>query len=297
MQRSNHVTERLELAYAGLSPRLQQAARYMLDAPDEVAFHSLRQLAARAGVHPSTLVRLARQLDYPGYAEFRAGFQERLARGSGNLTARAHQLRDRGEEPGDVLMQDLQAAAEANLRQTFAGVAPRDLEAAADRLARARRVYVVGLRKCYPVAHFIHYCCRMFREDVRLISGQAGTLADELRDIGDSDTVIAISFHPYTRETVLAVEAAVTRGASVLAVTDSVVSPIAAPAVQTMLVANDGPTFFRSITAAMALGEAIVAFLLARGGDRSMRNLRDMERQLDRFAAYWEDGAVRRARA
>jgi len=297
MRRNNHVTERLEGAYAGLSPRLQQAARYMLDAPDEVAFHSLRQLAGRAGVHPSTLVRLARQLGYPGYADFRAGFQARLSQGADSLTLRAHQLRDRGGEPGEALLQDLQAAAESNLRQTFAAVRAAELETLADHIVEARRVYVVGLRKCYPVAHFIHYCFRMVREDVRLVSGHAGTLADELRDIGGDDVLVAISYAPYTRDTVRAAELAVARDARLVALTDSVVSPIAAAAAHAYVVANAGPTFFRSIAAAMALGEAIVAFVLARGGDASLRNLRGMERQLDRFATYWEEGNVRKVRA
>jgi DNA-binding MurR/RpiR family transcriptional regulator len=297
MREGDRVNNRLREAYPGLSPRLQKAARFVLDAPDEVAFNSLRQLAGKADVHPSTLVRLAKHLGYPGYSEFRAGFQSRLRERPASLSARAHRLRDRGREPGTLLFEELLASAGDNVRQSFAATTPEVLAEVADRLAGARDIYVVGMRKCYPVAYFIHYSCRMFRHGMHLVTGTAGTLADELRDISADDAMIAIGFDPYTRETVRAAEDAAARGAMVVAITDSVVSPLSAAARHTFVVANGGPTFFRSIAAAMALGEAIVAFLLSRGGDRSLEILRDMEGQLDRFEAYWEDGSSRRVRA
>lgn len=292
------VIERLEKDYAGFSPRLRVAARYVLDAPDDVALHSMRAVAARADVHPSTLLRLAKQLGFCGYGEFRGVYQQRLRRRPPTLTARAHRLRRRGQgAPGEELYHELLAAGGRNVRQTFEATNWEELSAAAERIANARRIFVVGMRKCFPIAYFIHYCCRMVREDVRLVSGIAGTLADELRDLEPSDVMIAISYDPYTREVVLATQDAAERGAHVIAITDSSVSAIAVVANQVFLVANAGPTFFRSIASAMALAEALIAFLLARDDDRSARYLRATERQLDHYRAYWDEAPNRRVRA
>ena len=77
------VKQRLEDAFPGLSPQLRQAARFVLDRPEDVALHSMRQLASRAGVHPSTMVRLARAPDYPGYIDAFDNYWQSAPAGAG----------------------------------------------------------------------------------------------------------------------------------------------------------------------------------------------------------------------
>lgn len=289
---------RLERDYDDLSPKLRMAARFVLDAPDDVAFASVRDAAARAGVHPSTLVRLAKNLGFLGYGEFRAVVQQRLRRPQTSMTARAHRLRERvAREPGQALFHDLMESGARNLNDSFAATSAAQLERAASRLAKARRIYVVGMRKCFPVAYYIHYACRMFRDNVQLVTGYAGTLADELRDVGPQDALVAISYDPYTQQTVTAVEDAAAHGATVIALTDSPVSPLARVAAESFLIANASPSFFRSIAPAMALAESIVAALLAQGGADSLETLRGTEQQLQRFSAYWQESSIKGAGA
>ncbi len=290
------VTERIESAFPRLSPRLMRAARHVLDAPDDVALNSMRTVAAHAGVHPSAMVRLAKRLAFSGYAEFREPFREHLRTQPTRYASRARHLQARGvAEPSEILFDEIVAAGADNIRNTFASVGPDELEEVVDTLAAARRVYVVGMRKCYPVAFYFHYACRMFRGDVVLLNGWAATMGDELRDLGPKDVLLAISFEPYTRETVTAVGHAARVGARVVAVTDSPVSPLASAARHALLVANASPSFFRSLVGAMALAEALVAFLVARGGDDAVAALGEAERQLRAMGAYWQDGAVAEA--
>lgn len=294
MTESFAVTDQLERAFAELSPKLQQAARYILDAPDDVALSSVRDVAARAGVHPATLVRLAQQLGFSGYVEFRDGLRQRLRRAPASLTARAHRVQSEGAAgTDDDLLTELAAAGRRNLQLTFDGASAADIRAVADALNAARRVYVIGLRKCFPVAYFLHYCLRLLRTDVRLITDLAGTLVDELQDIGPADALVAISYDPYTRATVQAAAVARESGAAVIAITDSRVSPLAHGARRTLVVANAAPTMFRSITAAMALAESIVAFALARGGEDGVANLGRMEAKLHSMGVYWQEDAMR----
>ena len=64
--------------YPMLSPKLQQAAQHVLRRPDDVALMSMRGLAAEAGVHPSTMIRLAHAFGFPGHGDFREPFQQCL---------------------------------------------------------------------------------------------------------------------------------------------------------------------------------------------------------------------------
>jgi len=290
------VKRRLEDAFPGLSPQLRQAARFVLDQPDDVALSSMRQLASRAGVHPSTMVRLAQALDYEGYADFREPFRERLRDGRGRYIDRARHLQARGRNAESAaLVDDLLAADLANLEQSFAAADVDRLTDCARALAAARRVYVVGLRSCYPIAFYFHYAWRMFEDKAVLLDGQGGTFADALRELGGDDAMLAISFLPYTRETVQAVAHARDHGATIVAITDSPVSPLARRADFPLIVATAGPSLFHSIVPGMAISQGLIALLLARGGDEALGTLAGSERQLERFHAYWDDSRARSA--
>ena len=65
-------------AYPKLSRQLKKCAAYILEHPSEVATLSMRQLAARAGVPPSTMNRLAKALGFNTYDEFRALFRDSI---------------------------------------------------------------------------------------------------------------------------------------------------------------------------------------------------------------------------
>lgn len=288
------VTSRIEAIYPDLSRQLQHAARFVLDRPDDVALNSMRQAAALAGVHPSTMVRLARRLGWSSYIDFKRPFRQRLRQQPANYVARARHLQ-RGMSEAADLLQEIRGADVANIRDTFDGIGPDHLAACGQLLAGARRIYVAGLRHCYPVAFFFQYACRMFRDNVVLLDDRGGTFADDLRDLTAEDVLLAISFTPYTRNTVNALRYAAGRRATVIALTDSAVSPLAREADRTLVVANASPSFFQSLVGAMAVAQALVALLVAHGGDQAIDLLEETTRQLTSFDAYWPDTPGRRA--
>jgi DNA-binding MurR/RpiR family transcriptional regulator len=289
---TSSLTARLEEVFPSLSPQLRLAARYVLDAPDDIGLNSMRTVAAHAGVHPSTFVRLARELDFSGYAQFREPFRQRLRTHGDRYSDRARNLQARkikgdASETGSLLQEVLQTG-DLNLQNTLSATSAEELSDLAVLLDSARRIYIVGMRKCYPVAYYLHYAFRMFQDNVVLVNGVAATVADDLRNLQKDDVLIAIGFDAYTRGTVRATRYAASVGASVVAITDSPVSPLAEGARQTFVVANDSPSFFRSLASAMALAEAIVAYLVAEGGDAAVEHLTRTERHLEEFGTYWE---------
>ena len=300
MNATSELTTRLEQVFQSLSPQLRLAARYVLDAPDDVALNSMRTVATHAGVKPSTLVRLARELNFSGYAEFREPFRQRLRTHGERYVDRARNLQARSsspdKRPDGNLLQDVLYNGNQNLQNTFSATSDAELSELAILLEGARRIYVVGMRKCYPVAYYLHYAFRMFQENVVLANGVAATVADDLRGLQEGDVLIAIGFDAYTRGTVRAAQHAITAGADVVAITDSTLSPLALGARQTFVVANDSPSFFRSLAAAMALAETIVAYLVAQIGEPAVERLRQTEDHLEAFGTYWNsDDSLTRA--
>ncbi len=297
MQDLAAVIERIEAAFAGLSPRLRQAARYVLDQPDDVALNSMRSVAARARVHPSTMVRLARALALPGYGALREPFRQHLL-GERRYAARARGLLARGAPPETAaLLREVAALDMGNVERTFEGVASADFAAAVEALHGARRIFVVGLRKCFPVAYYFHYAHHMFRDNAILVGTRGGLLTDELRAAGRNDAMLAISFSRYTRDTVKATRHGAAHGVCVVAITDSRVSPLAADATHVLIAEKASPSFFGSLVGALSLAQALIAALVARGGAEAIAALGDTERHLDAFDTYWEGAPGRAAGA
>lgn len=290
------LTSEITEQFPRLSPQLQRAARHVLDRPDDVALMSMRALAAKAGVHPSTMVRLARAFDYGSFNAFREPFQRRIRSHPPAFLARARDLQARSGAKAPALVDDVLAAGLGNLTRTFEVNGPEKFIACANALSQGRRVFLVGLRSCYPVAFYFDYVYGMFRANGVLLDAGGGAFADDLRSFGAEDAMFAVSVEPYTHETVLAVEYARDHGGTTVAMTDSLVSPLIRHADHALVVDKESPSFFHSVAPAMAAVEALVALMVAGGGEDALEAIAESERQLEIFDAYWTRPAARRRR-
>lgn len=281
------ISKAITDGYPGLSPQLKLAARHVLDRPDDVALMSMRALAAAAGVHPTTMVRLARRFEFDSFNDFRNLFQKRLRGHPSDYARRARDLQSRADGPAD-LVGEVMAKALGNLRASFEINGAERFAAAATQILAGKRVFVAGLRSCYPVAFYFHYVYRVFRDNGVLLHGQGGTFTDELRAFTSDDVLVAVSFEPYAKETVLAADYARSLGGASVVITDSLVSPLARNASQVLLIENESPSFFHSVAPAMSAMETLVALMVAQGGDKALKAIRESEEQLSRFDAYWQ---------
>lgn len=275
---------RILMQLPDLSAELRKAARFLLDHPDDVALVSMRVLAARSGVTPTTFVRLARRLGFDDWATLRRPFENRLRGGSTPFAAKADALVQRG--PQAIFVESLKTAA-ANL--AAAGNEGAVVAKACSLLERAERIRVAGFRSCRAPAHTLVYLCRMFCRDVALLGGDGGALEAELATIGKADAVVVIGFTPYSRELGPVVEAARRRRAQIVAIADSMAAPIVRHADVTLRFSTESPSFFPSIAAAVAIVEALAATMLARKGAAAAARVRDTEADLRALGAYLPD--------
>lgn len=282
------LIEALTKAYPRLSPQLKQAARRVLDAPEEVAIKSMRGLATDAGVPPSTMVRLAKAAGFAGYDEFRRVFQEALRGAGHDLVSRAEWLQRLPEGGrGSQVVAGMAGAVLGNLEATFRGTEAATLEAAALVLRGARRVYIVGVGGMHPIAAYLHYIARMALPDVRLAAPLMATMIDELTDIGPEDAAVVLSVDPYAVESVRTAEFATSRNAAVIVVTDSRASPVAPYGRVLLLVPTATPQFFPSQAATIAVLETVVAMVVSGGDRRVLERIDRVDRHRRQQGIYW----------
>jgi DNA-binding MurR/RpiR family transcriptional regulator len=270
-----------------LPPQLKEAARWVIDHPADVALLTMREQARRAGIPPATLTRLAQRFKLTGYDEIREIYAEAVRRRPESYRGRAEELLQRRDSEGDeALIQDIFSVLGRHLQELSAPLAIKRFKAAADIIVRSKRVFCLGLRSTFSVAYSFHYARSLFGAASVLLDGPGGIATDTLRTIGPADVLLAISVKPYTRQTLQAVRYAGKRGAQVIAVTDSEVSPLVSLAKQTLIIRTETPSFFHTMAPAFAAIECLTALVAARRGTQTLKSLAASEEQLEAFDTY-----------
>jgi DNA-binding MurR/RpiR family transcriptional regulator len=277
----------LKAGFDDLSPQLKAAARWVIDHPDDVALLTAREQARRASVTPATLTRLAQHFGLSGYEHVRRLHAEDVRRHPRSYQGRAEELLHRRDTEGDAaLVQDIFASLTHHLQALTAPAAVERFTAAAERIAGAQRVFCFGARSAFSVAHIFHYLRSLFGDASILVEAPGGTGIDALRGIGAKDVLLAVTMSPYARETAKAARYAAGRGAAVIAITDSEVSPVASFATETLIVHTETPSFFDTMSPAFAAMECLAALVAARRGERALAALAASEEQLASFDTY-----------
>ena len=254
--------------YDDLSDRLQRIARHILDEPNDLAFETLAVAAKRSTVQPSTIVRFAQAFGFSGASPMQRLVREGLLREDRSLGYAERIRQHRYSVSGDVEgpRQLLSEFVEGNilaLQNLNHALGPRELSKAIDLLERAGTVFVAGFRRSFPVATYLAYLLAQTDKRTVLVDGLAGLQMQQIRALDANDVIVAISFAPYSAETVGLVETA--KGhCPVIAITDSVIGPIAKDASLVLQVRESEVRGFRSLAASMCLAQSLAIGLAAR---------------------------------
>ena len=280
--------DRLTWAYPKLSPQLKRCAAYILEHPSEVATLSMRQVAARADVPPSTMNRLARALGFNAYNEFRDIYRNSINDAPAGWSQEADELpAATGEADVDRTLGTFQHAALLNLNAMFEQLDRAALDRAVLALAHARRVFAVGMQESHSAANYFHCVAATGFPHWQLVTRHNGEFACLLEPLTSADVVVAISLEPWAVDTINVARHARECGARVIGITDLRTSPLAACSHDILLVPIQGPSFFQSYVAVTALVEVLVGMAVAHGGQSVMESIDDLEHRRREMGAYW----------
>lgn len=253
--------------YESFSGRLQQVARHVLDHPDDFALETLTVIAERANVQPSAIVRFAKTLGFSGANPMQRvlrdsllanhaalGYGERVRRFNATVSSKAST--DSNEVLAEFIEGDVLAL--NNLRQTTNSA---DVRQAIGLMHEAPTLYIMGFRRSFPVASYLAYSLQQVGKRTFFLDGVGGLAAQQIRTIQRDDLLVAISYQPYAEETVRVTEIATEAGAKVLAMSDSLVGPVAKAANLVLQVKDSEVRNFRSLGASLCLAQALVVGL------------------------------------
>ena len=268
MSTKNELLIRIDERYPKFSKGQKRLADYIKENYDKAAFLTAAKMGEAVGVSESTVVRFATQLGYKGYPEFQKALGE-LVRTKLNSIQRmevTYGRIDRSEILATVLQSDIE-----KIKQTLESVDNHAFELAVDTILAAKKVYVIGIRSCAPLAKFLTFYLNLICEDVV------------------EDVIIGISFPRYSMRTLKALEFASNRKAKVITLTDSVNSPMNLYSSCNLIAKSDMASIVDSLVAPLSVINALVVALCMKKQDDVIETLETLEDIWDEYQVYSRD--------
>lgn len=234
-----------------LPKRLRQCADFLAANTDRIAVSTVAELALGADVPASALMRFCQVLGFSGFSDMQRLFREAYAPGWPDYATRLANLKASGNGSPAALLAEFVEAGRMSL-ETLAKTADEVVLAqAVDILVKAETLHVIGLRRAFPVASYLVYVFEKMAVPAMLHDG-VGKL-DHRFAIRPGDAVLAVTFAPYSEETVALAQDAHDRGLPVVALTDGMTSPLARFADASVMVQEVDFGAFRSLSATIAM--------------------------------------------
>jgi DNA-binding MurR/RpiR family transcriptional regulator len=280
----NLLAVRIQNKMDDFSKGQKRIAKFIEEHYDKVAFMTASKLGATVGVSESTVVRFATEIGYSGYPQLQEAMQEMIR----NKLTSVQRIEVTAGRIGDadildsVFDQDIDV-----IRRTMEETSHDDFYRAVDAIISSRKIYILGARSALALATFLSYYFNLLFDNVFLVqSTSEGEIFEQMIRIDKDDAVVGISFPRYSRKVVKAMSFAHSRGAKVVAITDSTLSPLAKAADYLLLARSDIATIVDSLCAPLSLINAlIVATALKKAGEvkQVFQNLEDI---WDEYGVY-----------
>ena len=258
------LEEAIAARYPSLSPQLQRISRFALEYPNDMALETVANLAGRASVQPSSMVRFAQALGYDGFSDMQQVFRSHLVNRSDTYRDRIEELQKKGrggEHNAATTLAEFVNEGMESLALLRDSVSVSDLNKAIKILARADDIYVLAERRAFPVAFYLAYALWRLEQRAHLLDGVGGTLRQQATMVRKKDATIAISFPPYSPQVAEIVAEQHARGVPTVAISDSPVSPVALEADIVFPIKLQSERPFRSLVAPMCLAQTLVVAL------------------------------------
>ncbi len=248
--------------YEALSKQLKVIARHVEQHRDHIGLDGIQEVARQCNVQPSAVVRFAKHFGYSGFTEMQAIFREGISRQlapSRNYKTRIRDIIESGTGSLSAveIANEYLAGSLAGMQELQSSMHAPTFKKAVDLLAESDCIWIAASRRSFPIAVYLDYALQHTDKRIGLVSSMGSMQLGQMRSVRKNDVIVAISFSPYAEETISVAKLAVGRGAKLIAITDSRMSPLAKLA-QVALIVQDNSTFgFRSLTSTMGLAQSL----------------------------------------
>lgn len=282
--RSSDLLQRIQGSVHNLSKGQRLIAGFITSQYEKAAFMTAAKLGEVVGVSESTVVRFAMELGYEGYPKLQKALQE-IVRGKLTSIQRMEVSSNRLNEKNilrDVLMSDIE-----KIRLTIDEIDGESFNQIVDCILAARRIYILGVRSSFTLANFLWFYLNFMFDNVTLVSTYSSSqMCEQMFKAGPGDVVIGMSFPRYSRSTVKAVQFVKNQGATVVTLTDSILSPLSSYADHIIIARSDMVSFADSLVAPLSVINALIVAIGMKKKDYIYNTFNKLEKIWDEHGVY-----------
>ena len=278
-----NVLHTIQENMASYSKGQKRIAKYILDNYDKAAFMTASRLGEAAQASESTVVRFAAQLGYTGYPDMQKALQELIR---GRLTS-IQRIQASQEQMGQDVLSSVMQRDMDSIHTAIEQVDRNEFDLIVRKLLEAKHIYILGVRSSAYLAGYLNFYFHVIFKNVTLVQNYgSGEIFEQLIRIGPGDVLVGISFPRYSKMAVSAVEFARSRGADVVAITDSEMSPLYKAASASLLVRSDMISFVDSMAAPLSLLNALIVAVGQEKNEEVSSTFAEMERVWSTYRVF-----------
>ncbi len=284
---SNDLLSRINDKYSTFSKGQKILASYISDNYDKAVFYTASKLGEVVGVSESTVVRFAFALGYKGYPEFQNALAELV---QNKLNSAQRMEFTYGKMNRSKILTSILNSDAGRIKETLNDIDVSTFETAVDMFFEAKKIYIIGLRNCEPLASFAYFYFNLIFDNVQLLTSTSATeLFEQMVHIGKNDAIFGISFPRYSLRTLKCLEFANDRSAKVITLTDSVHSPMNLYSACNLVAKSDMSSIVDSLVAPMSVLNALIVASCMKKQNHVIKTLDDLESIWDDYQVYTSD--------
>ena len=279
---SKYLISHIQSQYTRFSKGQKLIAQYILKNYDKVAFMTACKLGEAVGVSESTVVRFANALGYSGYPKLQDALQE-VIKNKLTTVQRVDMVKEFNDD--SAILKKIVKSDMDNIKDTLEEIDEKAFEEAANRILKAKRIYIVGMRSSFTIAQYLGFYLGIILDSVHVIRTDMGDAFEQVVKINEDDVLIAISFPRYSKKSYQIVSYAKEKGAHIVSLTDSPFAPVASFTDNLLLVKSNMVSFVDSLVPALSIANALIVSV-------GMKEKEDIKQHLDDLEAIWEKYSV-----
>jgi DNA-binding MurR/RpiR family transcriptional regulator len=273
----------IQMKFPRLSKGQKLIAEYILKHYDKAAFMTAAKLGTSVGVSESTVVRFANELGFSGYPKLQKSLQE-LIKTRLTTVQRIELSNDYVSEESalkGVLKSDME-----NIRATLEKINHKTFEEVVNSIFKAKKIYIIGLRSSTAIAEFLGFYLNLILDNVKVVGYGISDIFEQILNVSEDDLVIGIGFPRYAARTIEALNFAQSRGTTVVAITDSLLSPLASKADYTLIAQSNMASFVDSLVAPLSVINALIIAVGLREKEKISNTFNDLEKIWEEYQVY-----------
>ena len=287
MESQYNILSRIREYYDKMSKSHKVIANFILEHYEQAVFMTAAKLGETLGISESTVVRFASGIGYDGYPKFQKALEECV---KSKLNSVQKMNAKYGSSSQSEILTSVLTADIEKLQDTIQNLDPAAFDTAVATILEADTIYIMGLRSNEPLAAFLHFYLNMIRGNVRLLNTTSvSETFEQMMHINNKDCFIGISFPRYSMRTLKAMEFANDRNAKVIAITDSIHSPMNLYSSCNLLARSDMVSIVDSLVAPLSVINALVVALCLKCPQEVKRNLEMLEETWNNYQVYLND--------